>query len=213
MYQSNPAYQSTQQRNHAPNQGYANHPNQPINPGASRNNPPQQQTEDKTLKDFFQIKVHGGKAAFNAYPSTTKKGWETISFEMAARSNPNNPSDRTYNWQDKVVLQITMTELPVLVAALHSFLPSVEFKNHGQNNDKGMAIIKQEKHFFCKMFAKNASVKAVPVSFPEMALVANLALSQYVKNFDGVSSDVALANLKTMARDLYKSSQAPLAQQ
>lgn len=201
-------HQANNHQSHAPaQQGQYNHNGpqhiqQPLQP---RGNDAFEETE---LARHFQLKVFGKKHALCVVPTFTKRGWHTLTIEAA--SKPEGSAGMAYDWANKKNVQLTMQELPVVVAMLHSLLPSVEYKNHGVNNDKGFSIEKQDRGFFFRVFAANQGVNAIPVSFPEVALIANLALEQYTKNFKHISSDVIFSNLKTMARDMYKSKTAPL---
>jgi len=213
MYQSHQQqarHQQQAQFNGAP-RGY-NEGSSPTPAGASMHQPAHSHDDGLApLERHFQIKVHSTKTAANFAPSQTRKGWHTLTLETAFRSNPNDRNDRTYDWANKVALQLTMTELPVFTAMAHSLLPSCEFKNHGADNSKGFSFTKQDGNWFLRMWEKDKGVRAVQVGYVEMALVANLALSQYAKNFENLSSDMIFANLKTMAKDLWNSNKAPLA--
>jgi len=202
-------YQSRFQNRSQPNEQH-HHSSYSQQQGGYQSEAPAPESDEAALDKHFQIKIFGKSFALNVFPTRTKKGWHTLTLEAAGKPHNSAPNDRRYDWQNKTVIQLTMTELPVVTALLHSLLPSVSYSNHGQDNSKGFSIEKQERNFFVKLWAKDSGVRAIPVPFPEMALIANLALSQYTKNFENVSSDMIFKNLQTMARDLIRSGTAPV---
>jgi hypothetical protein len=189
----------TQQRQQAPQQqgGYIQ----------QRQQAPQQQTEE--AKSFLQVKTHGGKAAFEFSPDKTKDGWSTIRLEGAAKLNNNT---KQYDWKNKITIQITKSELPVIAAVLLGFMPSCEFGNHGQTN-KGFALINQEKSFFFKIFepGERKRMYVCPVPLVEANLMGTLALAQHTANFPSLSSDSALTAIRSLASQMNKSGVTPLA--
>ncbi|MCI2285936.1 hypothetical protein L3081_24225 [Colwellia sp. MSW7] len=201
-----------QQRQQAPQQqgGYAQQrqqaPQQQGGYAQQRQQAPQQQTEE--AKSFLQVKTHGGKAAFEFSPDKTKDGWSTIRLEGAAKLNNNT---KQYDWKNKITIQITKSELPVIAAVLLGFMPSCEFGNHGQTN-KGFALINQEKAFF-KIFepGERKRMYVCPVPLVEANLMGTLALAQHTANFPSLSSDSALTAIRSLASQMNKSGVTPLA--
>lgn len=160
-------------------------------------------------KNFLQVKTHGGKAAFEFSIDKTKDGWSTIRLEGASKLNNNT---KMYDWKNKITIQITRNELPVIAAVLLGFLPSCEFGNHGPTN-KGFALVNQGKNFFFKIFepGENKRMYVCPVPLVEANLMGTLALAQHTQNFPSLSSDSALTAIRSLASQMIKSGAAPLA--
>ena len=178
-------------------------------PQGQENNKTQQATEE--TKSYHQVKTHGGKAAFEFSPDETKDGWSTIRLEGAAKINDNT---KRYAWQNKITIQITKVELPIVAAVLLGFMPSCEFGNHGETN-KGFALINQGNKFFFKIYepGNNKRMYVCPVPLVEANLMGTLALSQHTKNFPLLSSDSALTAIRSLASQMIKNGAAPLAKE
>lgn len=129
-------------------------------------------------EDRLSVHVYGGKAALCFEADKTKAGFDTVALDAAASSGP-----RQYNWGNKVRIQLTRGELPVVAAVLIGALPSCEFKSHGPNKDKGFSIERQAGgKVFIKVMAANEGVKAVPVMASDIFYVTSLFLRQIQKS-------------------------------
>lgn len=91
-------------------------------------------------RQFDQVKVHGGKAALTIEADTTRGGAPTVRIEAAKMLNP---AERTYDWRNKIVIQLTTHELQLAAALFLRFLDKIEFGNHGPQQDKFFAIERQ----------------------------------------------------------------------
>jgi len=169
--------------------------------------------ETETPRRYQHIDVFGNAFAFQFKRSSTmKKGWHTLLLEAAGRTNPNNPQDKTFNWAKgtKITLQLTFDELPLFIAVLYGFAPSVKFDSHGPANNKGFSIEFQNDKFFVNMFEKGKTVHYAPVPLINAMHIGNLALAQYAQNFDGVDSDTLLQNIHRYTQLLRQSNNFPL---
>lgn len=173
--------------------------------------PDNQRTE--ALSRYQHIDVFGNAFAFQFKRSSTrKKGWETLLLEAAGRTNPNNPKDKTFNWAKgtKITLQLTFDELPLFIAVLYGFAPSLKFDNHGPANNKGFSIEFQNDKFFVNMFEKGKTVHYAPVPLITAMHIGNFALVQYARNFEGIDSDTLLQNIHRYTQLLRQSNSFPL---
>lgn len=196
-----------------PNNPQENASGQPQNIQANRNDRqngfPKNNTSnnqaDSDPRKFQNIKSHGGKAAFEVAPDETMKGWHTIRLEGAPAKGDGT---KAFNWDEKVSIQITKTELPIVIGVLLGYLPMCEFKNHGGDAAKWFYMENQGKNFFFKIGQGTPKRMSVcPIPTVEAYLMGTLALTQHVKNFEGLDSNAALASLKTMCAHLMKSGQ------
>lgn len=120
---------------------------------------------------------------------------------------------KAYDWPNKVSVQVTKTELPIVVAALLVFLPSCEFGNRG-DTAKWFSIENQGKSFYIKVGqASDKRMLHCPVPYVEARLAGMVALSQYAKNFEGMSTDAALEAIKVMSCHMVKNEAFPQARQ
>jgi hypothetical protein len=144
-------------------------------------------------RDFYSVHIYGGKAALCFQADTTRSGREgetnTVRLEAAPSRVP-----RTYNWSEKIAVQFTVKELPMVLAVFMGWMPSVTFKAHGPQQDKGFSMEHQQGG---KMFVKVWQAKtamAVPLYAQDMYAVVALLLRQMSKNqaFMGVEGVLAV---------------------
>jgi len=146
-------------------------------------------------REYVSKHVYGGSAALCFDADETKQGVPTIAIDAAAGSN------RQFDWNTKVRIQLTEQELPVVAAVLFGMLPGCSFKNHGVANDKGFEVQHQGGKIFIKVFAKDKGVKAVPVSPSDVYAVASLFIRQLQKASPWMDAQTIIATLgHTVAR-------------
>lgn len=168
---------------------------------AAPQSPQQQNGEQRELPK--QMNVYGKKAALQLSESRTRRNEDyTVMIEGAVRSNPNNPSDKTFNWERKIALQLTLNELPLFIAVLNGYIGAVEFANHGADNTKSLRITLQDKNFFISLSAKDHPVTPVPVSFMDGLLLSHFALNEYLRNYPNLSADAALNTIARVAQEM-----------
>ena len=141
--------------------------------------------------DRVQCRVYGGKAALCIEPDETRQGEPTLRIEAARATAP-----RKYDWRQKLSLQLTREELPVIAATVLGFLTHCEYKNHGPNQDKGLEIVHQGTHLFVRLFQKERGVVAVPVTAADSYALGALCLRQLRKTAPWLSDQGVMTLLK-----------------
>lgn len=141
--------------------------------------------------DRVQCRVYGGKAALCIEPDETRQGEPTLRIEAARATAP-----RKYDWRQKLSLQLTREELPVIAATVLGFLTHCEYKNHGPNQDKGLEIVHQGTHLFVRVFQKERGVVAVPVTAADSYALGALCLRQLRKTAPWLSDQGVMTLLK-----------------
>lgn len=150
----------------------------------------------------LQLVTYGTKAAFQMETSISKDGWHTILVESASKEDPNNPANLRYLWKNKTPIQIGRAELPLFVGVFLGLLPSVKFDNHGDNL-KYLEIVNQNKNFFIKSGGKGLPLHVAPMPLAEAYMYGSMGLTQYARNFDGLTSDAALNIITRLCNQLY----------
>jgi len=143
------------------------------------------------LPDRVQCRVYGGKAALCIEPDETRQGEPTLRIEAARATAP-----RKYDWRQKLSLQLTREELPVIAATVLGFLTHCEYKNHGPNQDKGLEIVHQGTHLYVRLFQKERGVVAVPVTAADSYALGALCLRQLRKTAPWLSDQGVMTLLK-----------------
>lgn len=149
-------------------------------------------------RDYYSVHIYGGKSALCFQADTTRSGREgetnTVRLEAAPSSGP-----RQYNWQDKIAVQFTVKELPFVLAVFMGWMPSVTFKAHGPQQDKGFSMQHQDGG---KMFVRvwqGKRAMAVPLYAQDMYAVVALLLRQMSKNQAFLGVDGVLAVVRQLS--------------
>lgn len=191
-------HQSPHQQSYQHSQG--NHAAQPPAPPQQ----PTQQSEapEKPWTDTMRLKVFGGKAALEFYETATRakvggKGWQTIQIDAAFKLQ----GREEFDWNNKSIIQITRTELPVFIAVMLGIREKCSYHSHGPNKDKGFDITRQQDKgsVFFRVHEGKGSTKAVPIDMVEAIMIGHMALAQYLSNYDGrISADVVMNSLHAL---------------
>lgn len=156
---------------------------------------PRTPSEDPSPK-VDQVKVFGAKAALCFESDQTRYGYHTVAIEAASAKQ--GPS-REYDWSNKVRIQITKQELPMVAAVFLGMIPQVEYRNHGPQNNKGFFLHDQGGNLFARVFGAEGT-KAIQISPEDAFEVSNLLLAQVIKNRPGLSSVDLMVSLRPMVR-------------
>lgn len=114
------------------------------------------------------------------------EGRPTIHIEAAglkqrgeARRGPAPKGSSLFDWENKLIIQLSESELPIVAAVLLGKLPACEFKHHGPAKDKGFSIQRQadEKRLFLRVFATGVN-HAIQITSSDIFAVASLFLRQ-----------------------------------
>ena len=114
-------------------------------------------------------------------------GW-TVNLDVAPIEN------RQTAWNQKVTIQASRTELPVLAAVLLGYLPKCKFQRGG----KGIYLERQPGKLFVRGSA-NAKNYALPLTIGDTFHLAALVLQQLQKHLGGIETDMMLAALRGSA--------------
>jgi len=144
-----------------------------------------------TRPDRVRCRVYGGKAALCIETDETRQGEPTLRIEAARATAP-----REYDWGQKLSLQLTREELPVIAATVLGLLPRCTYNNHGPNQDKGLEIVHQGTHLFVRVFQKDRGVVAVPVTAADSYALGALCLRQLRKTTPWLSDRGVMTLLK-----------------
>jgi hypothetical protein len=131
------------------------------------------------------VHVYGSKAALCFEEDETRGGFHTVALDAATATGP-----KQYNWSEKIRIQLTREEMPVLLAVMLGVLPHCEYKNHGTQNNKGFAVEDQGDQFFVRVFSPDG-VRAVPMTPEDAFRVTAMLVKQMRRNYEGIdSSDI-----------------------
>lgn len=158
--------------------------------------PPERDTRnqggEEDQRRFENVHAYGGKAALCFSADTTRKDARpTVRIEGAPATAP-----RSYDWNKKVSLQLTVTELPLVFGVLYGFLDRVELTGHGYENEKSFKIENQGDKFFMNLSVRGGGVFAVPVPPKDTYPIMTMMLNQMVQDSRDLPSQYLLMLIK-----------------
>jgi hypothetical protein len=136
-----------------------------------------------------QHKVFGKKAGLTWEADETRQQVATVAVDAALAAG-----ERNYDWANKIRLQLTSKELPMLAAVFLGIRNKFEAQSHGENSNKGMSVERQDQGFFVKVFQGQEGVRPVPVSAEDAFLVGCLLMRRLKAAHPGLD-DTALCAL------------------
>lgn len=138
-------------------------------------------------KDYLSQHIYGGKAAACFSADFTRSNLATVRIEAAETSG-----QRNYNWKDKVAIQLSSRELPMVLATLMQWLPKFEGKGHGTNNEKWFTLENQAGKLFLSVNCKGKAARGVPIMPGDAYSLCTLIMRQMLKNDPFLSSEILL---------------------
>jgi len=176
----------------------------PINSSAGgMNNQPYQQDssfdKDKAPGGrFFSLKIHGAKAAIEFKNDRTRAGFNTIRIEAA---NILNPHAKTFDWNNRITIQVTKTDLLGFIKAFLLFPENFKLAHYGAQNDKSAEFKyqcnpKYGKKIFAQISQKGHPLVGIPIPIDDATMVAHMALAQYINNFPNLTPDSVIKTLE-----------------
>ncbi|MFC0134351.1 hypothetical protein [Massilia eurypsychrophila] len=131
---------------------------------------------------YYSFKVFGSSAALCISEARTRAGNQyTIQIEgallLAAGSGR-----KEFDWQNKIIVQLTVQESYLTLALLENLVPSVKFDGHGRTHDKSLQIEFQESHYFVRVIQRNRAAVAVPVRAVDAIQFIALLYKQLLRN-------------------------------
>lgn len=117
---------------------------------------------------------------------------KTVAIEAARSNGPNS-----YNWDTKVIIQLTRNELPLFMGAMLGMRTAWEASGHGQVHNKRLKVARQEQGVFVQVtYGSNVMsvrvdhgvafhvvalcMQALQAQYPHLSLDAILTMCSYV---------------------------------
>jgi hypothetical protein len=154
---------------------------------------PQNTSEGDDEPESGSLHVYGRSAAVTVEADLTRSRVPTVAIDAAKATAP-----RTYDWDAKIRIQLTMAELPVVTAVFLGLIGECEYHNHGREHDKGFAMQHQGNKIYLRVFAKGF-LAALPAEPPDCFRVAALLMRQLKKRHPSLNDAAILEMLRAMA--------------
>jgi len=144
---------------------------------------------------FRSAHVYGGNFALCFNASIDKEGRPGMMVDAAVSTGP-----RAYDWPNAIHIWLDEREIASTLAVFRHWRNEVEFKAHGQANDKSFSMEFQHPHYYCKVSASklkdNNRVRSVKIMPLDANKVSLLFLEQLLRAYPNVPSKEVLEQVK-----------------
>jgi hypothetical protein len=126
---------------------------------------------------YWAVKVYGRAAALCMCEATRRGSDEkTVNIEGALALG------RVYDWKNKIIVQLSATEMYQLLAVLEKRMAHLELRGHGTAHDKSLSIEIQQQGYFVKLSQRGRPLVAVPVPGEEAIRLKSMLYRQIMAN-------------------------------
>jgi hypothetical protein len=141
--------------------------------------------------------VYGAKAALRVEEDRWRSGdpvrCHTLRLEVAGAL-----SERRYDWEHKIAVQLTARELPAFAAVMLNLLPQLQAQGHGALNDKWFELRRQSGGVLVRVGQARRGF-AVPVGAGDLYELTLLALDALKANAPQADTAQVMAALQSLA--------------
>lgn len=131
---------------------------------------------------YYSFKIFGSSAALCVSEARTRSSNQyTIQIEGALALGGGS-GRREFDWQNKIIVQLTVQEAYLALALFENMIPSVKFDGHGRAHDKSIHIDFQDSHYFVRVIQRGRAAVALPVRAVDAIQVVSLLYKQLLKN-------------------------------
>jgi hypothetical protein len=134
---------------------------------------------------YKSFHVYGGRFAACFSEDTTQRGIHTIRVEATEASG-----QRSYNWKNKVAIQLSQRELPLMLATLMLWTSKFEAKGHGQNNEKWMTLEAQPGKLYLSVQSKGTGARGVAIAPGDAYPITTMIVKQMLANDPFLTADL-----------------------
>ena len=89
---------------------------------------------------------------------------------------------REFDWQNKILGQLTVQEAYLVLALFENLIPGVKFDGHGRAHDKSLHVDFQDSHYFVKVIQRGRAAVALPVRAVDAIQIVALLYRQMLAN-------------------------------
>lgn len=129
---------------------------------------------------YYSFKIFGSGAALCVSEARTRSSNQhTIQIEGAVALGGGR---REFDWQNKIIVQLTVQEAYLSLALFENMVPSVKFDGHGRTHDKSLHIDFQDSHYFVRVIQRGRNAVALPVRAVDALQIVSLLYKQLLAN-------------------------------
>jgi hypothetical protein len=129
---------------------------------------------------YYSFKIFGSGAALCVSEARIRSSNQhTIQIEGALALGGGR---REFDWQNKIIVQLTVQEAYMALALFENLIPSVKFDGHGRAHDKSFHIDFQDSHYFVRVIQRGRAAVALPVRAVDAIQIVALLYKQLLRN-------------------------------
>ena len=129
---------------------------------------------------YYSFKIFGSGAALCVSEARTRStNQHTIQIEGALALGGGR---REFDWQNKIIVQLTVQEAYTALALFENLIPSVKFDGHGPAHDKSLLVDFQHSHYFVRVIQRGRAAIALPVRPVDTIQIIALLYRQLLAN-------------------------------
>jgi hypothetical protein len=129
---------------------------------------------------YYSFKIFGSGAALCVSEARTRSSNQhTIQIEGALALGAGR---REFDWQNKIIVQLTVQEAYTALALFENLIPNVKFDGHGRAHDKSLHIDFQDSHYFVRVIQRGRAAVALPVRAVDAIQIVALLYKQLLRN-------------------------------
>ncbi len=131
---------------------------------------------------YFSFKIFGSGAVLCVSEARTRSSNQhTIQVEGALALGGAG-ARREFDWQNKIIVQLTVQEAYLVLALFENLIPSVKLDGHGRAHDKSLHVDFQDSHYFVKVIQRGRAAVALPVRAVDAIQIVALLYRQMLAN-------------------------------
>jgi hypothetical protein len=131
---------------------------------------------------YYSFKIFSSAAALCIAEATTRAEHKhTINIEGAV-ALAGGGARKTFDWPNKIVVQLTVQEAYQVLALLENKIRSLRFDGHGREHDKSLQIEFQDSHYFFRLIQRGRAAVAVQVRAVDSFQIVSLIYKQLLRN-------------------------------
>lgn len=143
---------------------------------------------------YYSFKIFSTAAALCIAEATTRaERKHTINIEGAV-ALAGGGARKTFDWPNKIVVQLTVQEAYQVLALLENKIRSLRFDGHGREHDKSLQIEFQDSHFFFRLIQRGRAAVAVQVRAVDSLQIVSLLYKQLLRN----ESHLGIGDIRAM---------------
>lgn len=148
---------------------------------------------------YYSFKIFSSAAALCIAEATTRaERKHTINIEGAVALSGGG-ARKTFDWPNKIVVQLTVQEAYQVLALLENKIRSLRFDGHGREHDKSLQIEFQDSHYYFRLIQRGRAAVAVPVRAVDAIPFQSLLYKQLLRNEPHLDVSAVQAMTERMA--------------